>query len=333
MGSAEPAIIPCVPDEVEALSRSGDSDEAETLVDRLGGAGPALDRPWARATAARCRGCCRAARGDLDGARGGLAPSKSTSACGSRSRPPRRARARPDPAPGKQKRSARESLDETPEIFAELGAHAVGDGSLPSWPGSAGAARAARADADRGGVGASSREGRTNREVADALFMSPRTVQAHLKRIYRKLGVRSERSSPPGWTCPPRVDGLCSKRTRMGDSSEGASPYRLGRSNRRKEAPDASRGMTTVGADREGMQAQTLHDPRLLHVRWLQLVVVALLIAIVAVGARAVSSSQRRERPSPRSRSTATTPEAARSQPGASDRVTDAAQPASGGSA
>jgi len=34
-------------------------------------------------------------------------------------------------------------------------------------------------------------EGRTNREVADALFMSPSTVQAHLKRIYRKLGVRS----------------------------------------------------------------------------------------------------------------------------------------------
>jgi DNA-binding CsgD family transcriptional regulator len=27
--------------------------------------------------------------------------------------------------------------------------------------------------------------------VADALFMSPSTVQAHLKRIYRKLGVRS----------------------------------------------------------------------------------------------------------------------------------------------
>ena len=34
-------------------------------------------------------------------------------------------------------------------------------------------------------------EGRTNREVADALFISPSTVQANLKRIYRKLGVRS----------------------------------------------------------------------------------------------------------------------------------------------
>ena len=32
--------------------------------------------------------------------------------------------------------------------------------------------------------------GRTNREVADALFMSPHTVEAHLTRIYQSLGVR-----------------------------------------------------------------------------------------------------------------------------------------------
>ena len=33
--------------------------------------------------------------------------------------------------------------------------------------------------------------GLTNREAADALFLSPATVQASLKRIYQKLGVRS----------------------------------------------------------------------------------------------------------------------------------------------
>ena len=33
--------------------------------------------------------------------------------------------------------------------------------------------------------------GRTNREVAAQLFMSPKTVEANLARIYRKLGVRS----------------------------------------------------------------------------------------------------------------------------------------------
>jgi len=33
--------------------------------------------------------------------------------------------------------------------------------------------------------------GRTNREVARALFMSPKTVEANLTRIYSKLGLRS----------------------------------------------------------------------------------------------------------------------------------------------
>ena len=34
-------------------------------------------------------------------------------------------------------------------------------------------------------------EGRTNREVAAALFLGERTVASHLTHIYAKLGVRS----------------------------------------------------------------------------------------------------------------------------------------------
>ena len=34
-------------------------------------------------------------------------------------------------------------------------------------------------------------EGKTNREIAGALWMSEKTVEAHLSRIYRKLGVRN----------------------------------------------------------------------------------------------------------------------------------------------
>jgi DNA-binding CsgD family transcriptional regulator len=33
--------------------------------------------------------------------------------------------------------------------------------------------------------------GRTNREVAEQLVLSPRTIDAHLRSIYGKLGVRS----------------------------------------------------------------------------------------------------------------------------------------------
>ena len=33
--------------------------------------------------------------------------------------------------------------------------------------------------------------GSTNREAAAALFLSPKTIEFHLRNIYRKLGVRS----------------------------------------------------------------------------------------------------------------------------------------------
>jgi DNA-binding NarL/FixJ family response regulator len=34
-------------------------------------------------------------------------------------------------------------------------------------------------------------EGRSNKEVAAALFLTPRTIETKLSRIYAKLGVRS----------------------------------------------------------------------------------------------------------------------------------------------
>ena len=34
-------------------------------------------------------------------------------------------------------------------------------------------------------------QGRTNRDVGAALFISPKTVELHLSRVYRKLGVGS----------------------------------------------------------------------------------------------------------------------------------------------
>jgi DNA-binding CsgD family transcriptional regulator len=39
-------------------------------------------------------------------------------------------------------------------------------------------------------------EGHTNREVAQALFVSPKTVEVHLSSVYRKLEIRSRSQLP-----------------------------------------------------------------------------------------------------------------------------------------
>jgi DNA-binding NarL/FixJ family response regulator len=92
----------------------------------------------------------------------------------------------------KQKRAARSTLEQALGIFEALRA--------PLW------AQMARDDLARvgGAVLPSSEltpteqriaqlvgEGMKNREVADALFISVKTVEANLSRIFHKLGVRS----------------------------------------------------------------------------------------------------------------------------------------------
>jgi DNA-binding NarL/FixJ family response regulator len=92
----------------------------------------------------------------------------------------------------KRKREARATLNEALRAFDALGA--------TPWSQRAGdeLARISGRRPAASGLTATERriaelvgEGRTNKEVAAALFLSPKTVEGYLRQVFRKLGVRS----------------------------------------------------------------------------------------------------------------------------------------------
>ena len=92
----------------------------------------------------------------------------------------------------KRKARARATLEQALAEFEELGRGDLG-GPGPNGAREHRRARTLgeRADPAETRVAALVAEGKTNREVAAALFVTDHTVEFHLSRIYRKLGVRS----------------------------------------------------------------------------------------------------------------------------------------------
>jgi DNA-binding CsgD family transcriptional regulator len=196
MGVREPGFAPYLADEIEALVALGRLDRAEQVTDRLEEQGRVLDRGLALATAARCRGLLAGARGLEAEA---MASFEEAMAQHARITYPIEL-GRTFLALGevqrrfKIRRQARESLRAAEEILEKVGARL--------W------AQRARAEAARiGGRAVAPDElteterriaelvvqGHTNREVAHALFVSVKTVEANLSRAYHKLGITSRR--------------------------------------------------------------------------------------------------------------------------------------------
>jgi DNA-binding CsgD family transcriptional regulator/tetratricopeptide (TPR) repeat protein len=193
LGVREPGILRVHGDAIEALIGLGRLDEAMDLVGELErSTGSGL--PWSLAIAGRCRGHLLAARGDVDAAVGCM-----EKAVVDHERVPmpferartllllgttlRRAR---------RNRDARAVLESAREVFARLGTPVFTERAgieLASVGGRVSQPFDLTATETR--VAGLTGAGRTNREVADALFMSVRTVESHLAHIYRKLGVRS----------------------------------------------------------------------------------------------------------------------------------------------
>lgn len=194
IGINEPAILRLHPDAVAALVALARLEEAEKLTQQLDAATEANHHAWSTVMAARCHGLLRAANGDraaaiellehalvdhqrlpmpFEEARTRLLLGGVLRQAGRRS-------------------DARRELETARAMFLRLGAP-IQERQASTELESIGGRRRLENELTpveqriAGLVAA----GQTNREVAAATFTSVRTVESHLGRIYRKLGIRS----------------------------------------------------------------------------------------------------------------------------------------------
>ena len=193
-GLKEPAGAPFLPDEIEALVGLGQLDAAGELLATLEEQGRAVDRPWALAAAGRCRALLLAAMGDLDGSDEAIdhalvqheriaMPLERARTLLVKGQLHRRR---------KRKREAKQTLAEALAVFDSVGATLWADratqelsrvGLRPAAPLDLTATEAQVADLAALGL--------TNKAISERVFLTTKTVEGVLVRIYRKLGVHS----------------------------------------------------------------------------------------------------------------------------------------------
>ena len=183
-----------IPDAVEAMVGLGRHADAVPLIEELEQNGARLGRSWMLAVGARCRSMWLAATGDI-----AAAMRMAEHAMTEHDRLPMPfERARTKLLSGqlqrrqRQKETAAATLRDALEAFEAMG--------TPLW------ADRARAELARTNVAPRpefvltpseqrvaelAATGMPNRDVAAALFISPKTVEANLARIYRKLGIKT----------------------------------------------------------------------------------------------------------------------------------------------
>ena len=193
-GVREPGANRFVPDLLESLIALNRTAEAREGLEWYESAALSLDRASAKAGAARCRGLLYAAQGEMDEAASAMEGAliehqrvpipfdhaRTLLALGAVYRRSRRVG------------EARRSLQHAARLFDALGAVAGSQRARSEL------ARVGGRQPSSGGLSATERRvagliaaGRSNREIANALFVTERTVEANLTKIYSKLGIRS----------------------------------------------------------------------------------------------------------------------------------------------
>ena len=198
-GLREPGLFRFHGDAIEAKTTLGELDAAEALLAELDRLGATLERPWVLIMAHRGRALLSAGRGDLEASYHEL---EQALVLHERLEEPFE-RARTLLVLGnvhrrnRKKRAAREALEGALGTFDELGAalwSARARSELARIGGRASTAKELTATEQR--IAELIASGLTYRETADALFISPKTVQWNLSKIYRKLGIRSRTELP-----------------------------------------------------------------------------------------------------------------------------------------
>jgi DNA-binding NarL/FixJ family response regulator len=193
MGVAHPGEFPALPDAVEALASTGDLELGELLLRRLERQAAALDSGWPDAASGRSRGAFLLARGETEDAAAvlrdaaerfdllGYRPdaARAVLLCG-------RALLR-----GGHRTLAADTLVDARERFAAMGASLWEARAVEELERASPGRAAGMLTENERRVAALVAQGLRNRQIGEELFMSTATVEAHLTRIYRKLGVRS----------------------------------------------------------------------------------------------------------------------------------------------
>lgn len=179
-------------DLVEALVELGRLDEATDVLEWCEGHARRLERHGALANCLRCRALLAAAHGadplpvlekalaEHDSSLVPLDRARTLLACGAALRR------------AKRKRDARRVIEEALAAFGRLDAAVFVErarAELARIGGRISAGGELTATEQR--VAELVGEGRTNREVAAALFLSTKTIEFHLRNVFRKLGIRS----------------------------------------------------------------------------------------------------------------------------------------------
>jgi DNA-binding NarL/FixJ family response regulator len=192
-GIRDPRVCAHASDLIEALVAASHLDEAAEVLGRFEDEAANSQGQWSLAAAHRCRALVCAAHGQLDDAV--EAAQRSLSLFDGLPMPFEHARTvfvlGQIRRRRKEKRLAREALTTALDAFDELHASVWAERSraelarIPQRLAPTGLTATERT------IASLAADGLTNREIADRMFLSPKTVEVNLTRVYRKLGVRS----------------------------------------------------------------------------------------------------------------------------------------------